>query len=334
MTISRSLSTFIAVGALATASLTNFAQAQSASASQAERVSWPSVSCTGTPGTCDKFTAQGLLFRKPGQKKIVLISHGSQGVDSRMFDYVDALQKDDTAALVIDHWTPRGIDNTHNDYAAAAIKGGSEINMVFDSLMASEWLRKDEGFEKVGSIGESQGAAAAIMLQQKWIHGLVTRNVQRAYSRGSFKVQPLDAVIALYGFCGIRVADRDAFVGTPFLFVSGAKDDETPAKLCEDFVPWMNDRGGNAKITVLPGVGHSFDAPYSMTRSSGPHYGKCNIFADGKTTKDLNSGAEVQGTDVRAALAKCSSRGYTTGNSGNRFVGVPTWTAFFQQNLN
>ncbi len=299
---------------------------------QGEKVAWPSVSCVGSPGVCNKFEAQGILFAKPGQKSVVLITHGSQGVDSRMFDYVEALQKEGFAALVIDHWRPRGIENTHGDYAAANLKGGNELNMVFDSLMAADWLRRDKGFEKIGSIGESQGGAAAIMLQQRWLHGLVERNAQRIYANG-FKVRPLDAVIGMYGFCGIRVADRDAFVKTPFLFVTGELDDETPSKLCEDFVPWMNERGGSAKITVIPGVGHSFDAPYGKQRSFGPHYGKCNILADGKEVKDLASGATAPGNDIRGVMAKCVSKGYTTGNSGNRFVAVPVWTAFFKEHL-
>ena len=44
----------------------------------------------------------------------------AQGIDSRMYDYVDSLQKEGFAALVIDHWTPRGIGVTHNDSARAA----------------------------------------------------------------------------------------------------------------------------------------------------------------------------------------------------------------------
>src|SRR6187551_1576997 len=98
---------------LLTAFFTAQAHAQTARPEQAEKVSWPSMLCT--PTVCNRLAAQGLLFATPGAKKVVLISHGSQGIDSRMFDYVDSLQKEGFAALVIDHWTPRGIGVTHDD---------------------------------------------------------------------------------------------------------------------------------------------------------------------------------------------------------------------------
>lgn len=323
------------VTALATAAafVANSGYAQTTKPGDGQPVTWPSVTCKGQPVFCDRQDAKGILFAQPGQTKVVLISHGSQGVDSRMYDYVDALKAENIAVLVIDHWAPRGVEKTHDDYAAANLKGGSELNMIFDSFTAADWLRSDRGFTKVGSIGESQGAAAAIMLQQKWLRPLIERNVSRIYAKPAWKVRSIDAVVGLYGYCGIRALERDGFVDTPFLMVTGEKDDETPSKLCEAFIPYMNERGANANVAVIPGVYHSFDAPYRAQRSYGPHYGKCNIVADGQETKDLNSGATVPGTNVAAVMVKCVSRGYMTGNSGDRFVGVPIWINFFKQNL-
>ncbi|MFN3571194.1 MAG: dienelactone hydrolase family protein, partial [Polaromonas sp.] len=276
------------------------AHAQTARPEQAEKVSWPSMLCT--PTACNRLYAQGHLFAAPGAKKVVLISHGSQGIDSRMYDYVDSLQKEGFAALVIDHWKPRGIGVTHEDYLAASLRGGNELNMVSDSLTAADWLRS-KGYEKVGSIGESQGASAAIVLQQKWAHVLVERNIRRIYG-SDFRVRPLDAVVGLYGYCGFRHATRDAYVSTPFLFITGEVDDETPSKYCERYVPWMNERGGNAKIIVIPGEGHSFDAPYKRHRNVfGPHYAKCDILVDETGVTELNSGEKMPGaTNINAML--------------------------------
>jgi dienelactone hydrolase len=307
------------------------AQAQTARPEQAEKVSWPSMACFGTPFACNKLQAQGLLFSQPGQKKVVLISHGSQGIDSRMFDYVDSLQKEGFAALVIDHWTPRGISVTHEDYVAASRKGGNEFNMATDSLTAAHWLRA-QGFEKVGSIGESQGGGAAVMMQQKFAHALIERNMRRLYA-SDFKLQPVDAVVGMYGYCGYRNAIRDAYVGTPFLFITGEVDDETPSRYCERHVGWMNGRGGNAKIVVIEGEGHSFDAPYRRQRGFGPQYAKCDILIDDSGTTELNSGAKMPGDDVSAMMAKCISRGYSSGYWKNRFVAVPHWIGFFRQHL-
>ncbi|MES2386171.1 MAG: dienelactone hydrolase family protein [Pseudomonadota bacterium] len=307
--------------------------AQIARPEQAEKVSWPSMLCAGTPGVCNRLDAQGYLFAAPGAKKVVLISHGSQGIDSRMYDYVDSLRREGFAALVIDHWKPRGIGVTHEDYLAASLRGGNELNMVSDSLTAADWLRS-KGYEKVGSIGESQGASAAIVLQQKWAHVLVERNIRRIYG-SDFRARPLDAVVGLYGFCGFRHATRDAYVSTPFLFITGEVDDETPSKYCERYVPWMNERGGNAKIIVIPGEGHSFDAPYKRHRNVfGPHYAKCDILVDETGVTELNSGEKMPGaTNINAMLAKCVGRIYHSGHWKDRFVAVPHWTGFFRQHL-
>ncbi len=264
---------------------------------------------------------------------MVLISHGSQGVDSRMFDYVDALKKEGFAALVIDHWSPRGIGVTHDDYPAASRKGGNEYNMAADSLTAAQWLRRDRGYAKVGSIGESQGSGASIMLLQKFALAGIEASVRRAHAK-DFRVAPLDAAVGLYGACFYRNALRDAYVGTPLLLVTGAEDDETPSRYCEKHVGWMNARGGNASIVVLPGVGHSFDAPYPRRWAYGqPQYARCDILVDEGGVTELNSGAKMPGTDPTAMFARCMSRGYSTGHRGNRFVAVAHWLGFFRQHL-
>src|SRR5215212_76668 len=165
------------------------AQAQKAVPSIAEKVSWQSIACFGVPFICNKLPAKGYLFATPGATKVVMISHGSQGIDKRMYEYVDSLQSGGFAALVIDHWTPRGITVTHQDYAAAGRKGGNEFNMASDSLTAAEWLRNVRGYQTVGSIGESQGGGAAVMMQQKFAHTLIQQNVRRLYVN-SFQLKP------------------------------------------------------------------------------------------------------------------------------------------------
>jgi hypothetical protein len=53
--------------------------AQAANPALAEKVSWQSIACFGVPFTCNKLSAQGYLFATRGAKKVVMISHGSQG---------------------------------------------------------------------------------------------------------------------------------------------------------------------------------------------------------------------------------------------------------------
>lgn len=306
--------------------------AQAASLETAEQVSWPSIVCGGVPFTCNKLEARGYLFSVSESSKIVLISHGSQGIDKRMYEYVDALKKEGFAALVIDHWTPRGIQVTYHDYAVASLKGGNELNMVSDSLTAANWLRA-RGYQKIGSIGESQGGSAAYTLQQKWAQGLLERNYRRLYMQPNFQVTPIDAIVGMYGYCGYRNAKRDAYSSTPLLFITGEKDDGTPSKYCEQYATWMNERGGNAKIIVLKGEGHSFDAPYSRTYSSSPQYAKCDIYTDVDGMLNKATGEKLPGDNVNEMMSRCVSRGYFTGHTGNRFAAQSLWINFFKEHL-
>lgn len=308
------------------------ALSQKSSPAEAEKVSWQSIVCAGSPTVCQPLQAQGYLFATPGAKSVVMITHGSQGIDSRMYDYVDSLRKEGFAALVIDHWGPRGVRTTHDDYVAASQKGANEFNMAADSLTAAEWLR-GRGYVKVGSMGESQGGGAAVMLQQKFAHAVIERNVRRVWNK-LFEAKPVDAVVGMYAPCGYRNAKRDGYVGTPFLFILGEVDDETPARYCERHVDWMNARGGNARAIILPGEGHSFDAPYRRQRGFGPHYAKCDVLVDDTGTTELNSGMKLPGDDAAGMFARCVSRGgFHTGWWKDRFVAVPHWIGFFRQHL-
>lgn len=329
--IVRRLGVLVGVGLLALGAFAQTIKLEPVKPESGEAVSWQSLLCVG--GNCRKLDAKGILFATPGATKVVMVSHGSQGLDVRIFEYVDALRQAGFAALVIDHWTPRGISVTHEDYAAAAQKGGTEYNMAADSLTAAEWLRSVRGYQRVGSLGESQGGGAAAMMQQKFAHAAIERSVRHWWGKPDWKLAPVDAVVGMYPYCGIRHAKRDAYVDTPFLFITGEMDDETPSRYCERYTGWMNERGGKARIVVLPGVGHSFDAPYNWRRSYGPHNAKCDILIDDNGTTELNSGDRLPGQDANAMLARCVSRGYSTGNRGNRFVAVPHWIGFFKERL-
>lgn len=310
-----------------------FVHSQTAKSDQAEKVTWPAVLCAGQPAICTAMPGQGFLFAKSGQNKVVMISHGSQGIDSRMYDYVDALQKDGFAALVIDHFTPRGVVTTHDDYQGTDRKGANMRNMALDSLTAAAWLRDIKGFAKVGSIGESQGGQASQSIQRTTVMAIVNRNMSRLYGK-PFDVKPVDAVVGLYGYCGYRHYKDDFYVNTPYLMIAGADDDSTPSRYCEEYIPWMNQRGaeGNAKVVVLPGEGHSFDAPYRRNYSFFPHYANCNILVDERGATELNSG--ITSATFREAQIKCETKGGShSGYTKGRFNAFPIWLDFFKKNL-
>lgn len=311
------------------------AGAQTASKRNGEEVTWPSIVCRS--GKCEPMTGRGWLFSKPGQTKVVIVSHGSVGIDGRVFDRVDQLQAAGFASLAVDHWGPRGLGEILSNLKDAPARGGSELNMAFDIYTAADMLRNERGFDKVGAIGASYGGGAQITAQQKWAMDVIGKTVSFHYKR-DFIARKLDAQVSLYGFCGYRNALRDAFNGVPLLILSGERDDIDPPQLCERLAPWMNERGGNVKFSVIPGVAHTWDSRDRETWIPDVvHMGKCDLLVDAKGITDLASGRLTPGdnnTALPKAVALCATaRGFHSGSRGDPFVAVPQWIDFFRRNL-
>lgn len=312
------------------------AQAQTASKKNGEEMVWDSIICRGAK--CEPLKARGWLFVRAGEKAVVIISHGSVGIDQRVFDRVDQIQDLGMAALVIDHWGSRGLSEVLSDLKGAASKGASELNMSFDIYTAASVLRRERNFEKVGTIGASFGGAAQIMAQQKWVKSVIEKTYEYHY-RKPFVVRRLDAQVGLYTWCGYRNKLRDSFNGAPLLIINGDKDTQTPSRLCEQLAPWMNEHGGNVRAVTLKGEVHGFDDRRRQTWIPNiVHMGKCDLMIDEKGTTNLTTGNVTKITDFNAALPvalkECATeRGFSNGNSGDWKVAVPLWTKFLQDHL-
>lgn len=310
--------------------------AQQASKHNGAELSWPSFKCFAD--RCEPLTAKGWYYAQPGAKAVVLISHGSVGVDYRVFDRVDVLRQNGFAALVIDHWGSRGIGEVLTDLAGSLNKGASEANMAFDIYTAASMLRREpHNFDKVGAIGASFGGGAMVTSQQKWVKNVIEKTYEYHYKK-PFVVRPLDAQVALYTWCGHRHKVRDAYNGSPLLIINGDRD-EMNAGTCERYVPWMNERGGQAQLLVLKGAVHGFDAREPARFIPGIyHSGKCNLVQDEKGVLDEATGKVTAGSGaaaVVAALTECSTaRGFTNGYTGESSrLAVEAWTGFLKQHL-
>lgn len=297
---------------------------------------WDSIICRGAK--CEPLKTRGWLFAKPGQKAVVIISHGSIGIDARVFDRVDQIQDLSMAALVIDHWGSRGLGEVLSDLKGAASKGASELNMSFDIYTAASVLRRERNFEKVGTIGASFGGGAQITAQQQWAKSVIEETYEYHYKK-PFVVRRLDAQVGLYTWCGYRNKLRDSFNGAPLLIINGDRDTQTPSRLCEQLAPWMNERGGNVRTVTLKGEVHGFDDRRRQTWIPNiVHTGKCDLMIDERGTTNLTTGNVTEIKDFNAALPvalkECATeRGFSNGNSGDWKVAVPLWTKFLQEHL-
>lgn len=316
----------------------SFATAQSYTAlapSEAKVIEFDSENCVGywTPDyKCQPIKIKGYLYTPKGEwSSLVMASHGAQGVDQRGFEYADTLTKNGMAALVLDHWTPRGINMRSMNYSQSTERGGTTSSIATDALWAVEHFKANyPNVKKFGFIGESMGAIAAIhLIKQRTTDLFVGKLAPKP-----FKI-PFSAMVGLYPACVERVTG-ERFVDVPYLILMGELDDHTLAKDCVDYQGWVNERGGQLKTEVIPGVYHDFDAPHALEfRSRGQNLSKCLYTLENETIKIAATGKVLPNTLAGQAQLprECAFWGLRSGHGSNKFVAVPKWLAFFKQHL-
>lgn len=316
----------------------SFSSAQSFKAlspSDAKVVEFDSENCVGywTPDyKCQPFKVKGYLFTPKGEwVSLVMASHGAQGVDQRLFEYADALTKNGIATLVIDHWTPRGVNLRSMTYSQATAKGGTTSSIATDAIWAAEHVKANfPQVKKIGFIGESMGAMAAVQLSKQRMTDLFsTKFVTKPFEF------PIAAMVGLYPACAERVKG-ERFVGIPFLILSGELDDHTLAKDCVDYEGWVNASGGKLKTEVIPGAHHDFDAPHALEfRPRGQNVSRCLNIVDDKTITIVATGKVLPNTLAGQIQLprECSTWGLRSGHGKNKFVAVPQWMGFLKQHL-
>ena len=304
-------------------------------ASEAKLVEFDSENCLGywTPDyKCQPIKVKGYLFSPKAEwNSLVLASHGSQGVDQRLFEYADALTKNGIATLVIDHWTPRGVNLRSMSYSQAAANGGTTSSIATDVIWAAEYVKSNfPQVQKIGFIGESMGAMAAVQLSKQRMTDLFSTK---------FLTKPFDfpiaALVGLYPACAERV-NGERFVGIPFMILSGELDDHTLAKDCVDYEAWVNARGGKLKTEIIPGAYHDFDAPHALEfRPRGQNVSRCLNIVDDKTITIVATGKVLPNTLTGQIQLprECSTWGLRSGHGRNKFVAVPQWLGFLKKHL-
>lgn len=292
--------------------------------------------CTGGYGTpsmkCEPITIPAYLRRAADATALVLISHGSQGLDKRHADYAKQLADNGINAVVIGHWEARGLGKIQDNYDAARRRGGDSPNQVLDILAVGTQLqaKPEWAATKFAHMGESMGGTTALNLTRPYL--------RRAFA-DLYGTQPLkfDALVALYAGCTERNT-IEQFLPFPLLFIHGEEDDDALASDCQKQVQWMVGRGGKAQITILSGQVHDFDSPYRWARYRVENPAKCANLRDGDTfTLEIN-GAKYPGTQegyaqMRKDCIAMTRTGVMSGNKGDPRTGYSEWTAFLKKEL-
>ncbi|EJN09836.1 dienelactone hydrolase family protein [Herbaspirillum sp. YR522] len=184
----------------------------------------------------------------PGKVPAMVISHGSNGVDKRLFErWAKVFNAMGIAAFVVDSFAPRGVNGTMEDQTSLS----PAVNDV-DALFALKLLATDPRIDaqRIGMIGFSRGGTVALdMAMESFRKGVIDDDLRFA------------ALVAFYPGCS-QVwweVPAPALTGAPLMLALGEKDNYTPAQLCLDFVPHMQQAGQSVEVHVYPDAYHDFD---------------------------------------------------------------------------
>ena len=301
-----------------------------------QRIDITSTTCTGfhrTPSfQCTPITVPAYLAKaNTGDRNaLVIVSHGSAGLDKRHSDYAHELAGNGINALVLGHWAARRLSKIQLDYADAREKGGTSLSQAIDVLAATSSFKLLPEWRdtRIGFIGESMGGTTAINVTRPYIEAIVRDELH-------LPVANVNVSIALYPGCAERNT-IERFKNIPVLIVSAELDDDTPANTCVRYVDWMNQRGADAEIVILPGQHHDFDAPYKLgywPRAQNP--AKCVNLRDNGVITLESTGKQYPNTPAGgAAMYKdCFTYGVHSGHQGNPRTGYDVWIAYFKKHL-
>jgi dienelactone hydrolase len=182
-----------------------------------------------------------ILPRTPRPFPAVIVLHGCNGVSQNTRQWARRLADWGYAALILDSFTSRGIDNVCEH--GLAFSGAERAR---DAFAAAAWLRErsDIDRERIGLLGYSHGGWTA----------LAAARANLAKKSGT---APFAAIVAYYPNCP-PVAPP---LVTDVQILAGEADDWAPAERCTDMVARYADAAAHRPWwKIYPGATHSFDA--------------------------------------------------------------------------
>jgi len=185
----------------------------------------------------------GILVLPDGKPPFpaVVLMHGCGGVTQNMQVWAKRLRGWGYAALILDSFEQRGIDNVCNH--GSRFPGRERAK---DAFAAGAYLRARTDIDPahIGLIGFSHGGVTAL--------AAAVQNRLNAYNAQAFA-----AVVAYYPGCP-AVAPQ---LASDVQILIGSADDWTPAERCANWVP-LYDKASAHKplLKIYPGAVHAFDA--------------------------------------------------------------------------
>jgi dienelactone hydrolase len=236
----------------------------------------------------------------------VILIHGSGGLGfegPHLRDWAGLLNSWGVAALIIDTYRPRGVNETVSDQDRV-----SYFAQVADAFAALNRLGADPRIDRnrIGIMGFSRGSII--------VNDTAFETVRQGFGGGNMRFA---AHIALYSPCNIALVDR-ATDKAPMLFLHGEADSFTPVEPCRDYAKLFERLGNSITFVSYPGALHGFDSAMAeIDLPSAPTSGSCDARYDIGTARftRLNhvDNPQLSADAVRKYLASCVGKGAAFG---------------------
>ncbi|WP_426959136.1 dienelactone hydrolase family protein [Muricoccus radiodurans] len=205
----------------------------------------------GLPG--ESATSELHLPSGAGPHPAVVLLHGCSGVTPTVRRWAAWLAQWGYAALVLDSFTPRGVDNVCGE--AGRVAPGTRTDAAArvppriragDAFAAAAYLRTRPDIQpgRIAAVGFSHGGSTGLVVA---LRSTVAR----------LAAQPFSAVVAFYPWCPLAGPP----IASPVLILIGDADDWTPAERCQQRQADWRPEDGSTALHVYPGATHAFDSP-------------------------------------------------------------------------
>lgn len=254
----------------------------------------------GKEGEGKRVTVAGQLriAQGTGRLPVVVMIHGSGGVDARAETWSRQFHEMGVSTFVLDGFTGRGLTAVSTDQALLG-----RLNLIVDAYRALDMLAKHPRVDpsRVVLMGFSRGGQSTLYASVKRFH--------RLWNKSGIEFA---AYLPFYPDCSttfltdIDVADR------PIRIFQGTPDDANPVAPCKAYVGKLRAAGRDVQLTEYPNAHHSFDNPLG---SPTPTLG-----ANNQSVRHCVIAEEPEGRLINAATRQpftyddpCVERGFHTG---------------------
>jgi dienelactone hydrolase len=239
-----------------------------------------------------------------GKVPAIIIVHGSGGVRAeRELAYARRFNELGLAAVVVDSFTPRGVQRTVNDQRSV-----TDAEMLGDAIAVLNAVMHNPRIDaaRIGLIGFSKGGTVAIKA--------ALRRYMKDAGESNFAL-----LIALYPWCGEMPIDFTP-AGAPLTMLLGGSDAYVGTASCREFAQKFKAAGGRLTLTVYDGARHDWDFPGSTawTQSRAQNSSKC-IYEEVQAGKWIERSTKIVTYDKgkpTAEAGKARAACMTIGASG------------------